>query len=71
MVRVGKDGHDHAIARGAREMDFTGRPMRGLVVVAASMLTTDDDLEEWVAEAVTFATSQPPKPPKPQKRVPR
>ena len=31
MVRVGKDGHVAALARGAEEMDFTGRPMRGIV----------------------------------------
>ncbi|HKR51278.1 MAG TPA: TfoX/Sxy family protein, partial [Pseudonocardiaceae bacterium] len=29
MVRVGKDGHVAALARGAHVMDFTGRPMRG------------------------------------------
>jgi len=68
MVRVGKDNHDHAISRGAHEMEFTGRPMRGLVVVPGSMLVTEQDLAEWVAEAVAFASSQPPKPPKPARR---
>ena len=33
MVRVGKDNHDAAINAGAAEMDFTGRPMRGMVIV--------------------------------------
>ena len=28
MVRVGKAGHDAALAAGAGEMSFTGRPMR-------------------------------------------
>jgi len=68
MVRVGKDNHDRAISRGAQEMEFTGRPMRGLVVVAGSMLVSEEDLAEWVAEAVTFARSQAPKPPKPARR---
>ncbi len=65
MVRVGKDNHDRTIARGAQEMDFTGRSMRGLVVVPGAMLTTDEGLEEWVVEAVDFARSEPRKPPKP------
>src|SRR5688572_24941697 len=55
MVRVGKENHDNALSRGAREMDFTGRPMRGMVVVPGVRLATDEDLEAWVAEAVTFA----------------
>jgi hypothetical protein len=34
MVRVGRDAYDDALARPhAREMDFTGRPMRGIVFV--------------------------------------
>ena len=63
MVRVGKAAHDDAIARGGREMDFTGRPMRGLVMVPGEALD-DDVLASWVAEAAAFAQSEPPKPPK-------
>ncbi len=33
MVRVGSENHEDALARGAVEMDFTGRPMRGMVLV--------------------------------------
>jgi len=64
MVRVGPDGHDDALARGATEMEFTGRPMRGMVIVPAALLTTDDDLDAWIDRAVMFARSQPAKPPK-------
>ena len=71
MVRVGKQGHDAAIARGAREMDFTGRPMRGLVVVDGEGLD-DASLTAWVDSAVTFAQSEKAKPPKPARpRKPR
>jgi TfoX/Sxy family transcriptional regulator of competence genes len=66
MVRVGKANHDAALARGAREMDFTGRPMRGLVVVPGEALD-DEPLAGWLDEAVRFAESEPPKPPKPPK----
>ena len=61
MVRVGKDGHEAALARGAREMDFTGRPMRGMVIVPGSQLVDESGLDPWVTLAVTFARSEPPK----------
>ena len=64
MVRVGPDGHDDAKARGATEMDFTGRPMRGMVIVPAALLTNDNELDSWIDQAVTYARAQPPKPPK-------
>ncbi len=68
MVRVGKDDYDAALARGAREMDFTGRPMRGLVIVDATAIKEDAQLEQWINQAVAFAESQPPKPRKPPKQ---
>lgn len=59
MVRVGRDGHDDAIAAPhARSMDFTGRPMRGMVYVAPAGVATDDDLRSWVDQAVRVATAQ-------------
>jgi TfoX/Sxy family transcriptional regulator of competence genes len=61
MVRVGKLGHQAAIADGAREMDFTGRPMRGLVMVGAPLLTDEAVLARWVQRAAEFALSDPPK----------
>lgn len=64
MVRVGAAGHDEALARGAQEMDFTGRTMRGMVVVPGPDLVAEDDLRRWVADAVSYARSQPPKAPK-------
>jgi TfoX/Sxy family transcriptional regulator of competence genes len=67
MVRVGKEAHDEAIAKGAREMDKTGRPMRGLVVVPGPTLDADS-LASWLEQAVRFAESEPRKPPKPPKR---
>lgn len=72
MVRVGKDRHDDALHRGAREMDFTGRPMRGLVIVPGETLD-DDPLWAWIDEAAAFALAEPPKAPKTPKprRPPR
>ncbi|HEV8281304.1 MAG TPA: TfoX/Sxy family protein [Candidatus Limnocylindrales bacterium] len=58
MVRVGPDGHDEAIAKPhARSMDFTGKPMRGMVYVAPAGVATDDDLRSWVDRAIRVATA--------------
>jgi TfoX/Sxy family transcriptional regulator of competence genes len=62
MVRVGKDNHDDAIAGGAEELTHGGRRMRGMVVVPGDM--DDDTLAGWVARAVGFAQSEPPKKPR-------
>ena len=62
MVRVSKDGYEAALAQPhVREMEFTGRPMRGFVVVAPD--ATDDDalLQDWVATGAAYALSLPPK----------
>jgi TfoX/Sxy family transcriptional regulator of competence genes len=58
MVRVGPDGHDEALTEsGTRPMDFTGRPMRGMVYVAPAAVATDHDLQRWVDRAVRVATA--------------
>jgi TfoX/Sxy family transcriptional regulator of competence genes len=64
MVRVGKPDYDAALARGAQEMLFTGRPMRGMVLVPDALVADDDGLESWVGSGVAFALSEAPKKPK-------
>jgi TfoX/Sxy family transcriptional regulator of competence genes len=62
MVRVGPEGYDTALSRPhARQMDFTGRPMKGFVYVAQAGFELDDDLQEWVDQAVEFVRSLPNK----------
>lgn len=52
MVRVGPEGHEEALQRAhVRPMDFTGRPMRGMVFVAAPALR-GEALERWVDRGV-------------------
>jgi len=61
LVRVGADGKAEALTRrGTREFDFTGRPMRGFVVVAGETLD-DDALADWMARGRRFAATLPPK----------
>ena len=62
MVRVGPDRYLEALERShARPMDFTGRPMKGFVYLPPEGLSTDADLQEWVAMGVDFALSLPKK----------
>ena len=56
MVRVGPEGNDEALAQPhARPMDFTGKPMRGMVYVAPAGVATDADLARWIDRAVNAA----------------
>jgi len=40
---------------GTRPFDMTGRPMKGWIVVDASMCAEDDDLRRWVSRGVAHA----------------
>jgi TfoX/Sxy family transcriptional regulator of competence genes len=61
MVRVGPDGNDAALAEPhTRPMDFTGRPIRGMVYVDPAGVSTDADLSRWVDWAVTVAIAEGP-----------
>jgi len=56
MVRVGPDGYRPALARAhAREMDFTGRSIKGFVFVEPAGIRTKRSLASWVALALAFA----------------
>ena len=60
MVRVGPDGHEAALAElHTRPMDFTGRPMRGMVYVEPAGTRSDIDLARWVDRAVKVAIAEP------------
>ncbi len=64
MVRVGPDAYAAALELPhAREMDFTGRSMRGMVYVDADGISEDDDLHVWLERGLTYARSLPPKHP--------
>ncbi len=62
MVRVGPDNYEDALSRPhARPMDFTGRPMRGMVYVAGPGFESAQDLAAWVESGAAFARSLPAK----------
>ena len=62
MVRVGPDRYQDSLAQpDAREMDFTGRAMKGMVYVGVDGIDSDDDLKSWVDRGLAFVTTLPPK----------
>ncbi len=62
MARVGPVRYAEALREpAAREMDFTGRPMKGYVYVSPDGIETDAALERWVTQCLVFAGSLPPK----------
>jgi len=49
MARIDPQLYPQALDRpGAREMDFTGRPMKGFVFVEEEGIDADDDLRDWL-----------------------
>jgi TfoX/Sxy family transcriptional regulator of competence genes len=58
MVRVGPDHYDEALAQPhARPMDFTGRPLAGMVYVDPKGYETDEALAGWIQRGVGFASA--------------
>jgi TfoX/Sxy family transcriptional regulator of competence genes len=62
MVRVGPDHFEDALASpGARPMDFTGRPMKGMVFVGPEGYANDKRLQGWVKQTLEYARFLPAK----------
>ena len=61
MVRTGPERYEDSLAQPyVRPMDFTGRPMTGMVFVGSEALD-DEGLARWIDAAVSFATTLPAK----------
>jgi hypothetical protein len=62
LVRVGPDEHEGALRRPhVRIMDFTGRPMKGFLVVDPPGIESDEALEGWIAQTRRFVKTLGPK----------
>jgi TfoX/Sxy family transcriptional regulator of competence genes len=62
MARVGPANYDAALrTKGVREMDFTGKPMRGYVFVDTEGLRAPGQVRRWVRQCAEFAATLPPK----------
>ncbi len=62
MARVGPARYQDALALAhVREMDFTGRPMKGYVYVDPPGLIEDGNLKAWVLWCLGHVAGLPPK----------
>ena len=62
MVRLGPSDAEKALNEPhVRPMDFTGKPMKGMVYVGPGGTASDDELAGWVETGAAFAESLPPK----------
>jgi TfoX/Sxy family transcriptional regulator of competence genes len=62
IVRVGAERHAEALAQPhARPMDFTGRPLRGFILVGRPGIRTAAGLDRWLRRGITFVSTLPPR----------
>ena len=62
MARVGPEQYPAALQEPhAREMDFTGRPMKGFVYIGAEGYNDDHDLQSWIHRCEKFVSTLEPK----------
>lgn len=62
MLHLGDSGAQTALGQPhTRAMDFTGKPMKGMIYVGVEGITSDQDLTRWVQHAKRFVRTLPPK----------
>jgi TfoX/Sxy family transcriptional regulator of competence genes len=55
MARIDPEKYEEALKKkGCREMDFTGRPMKGFVFIEPSGIDMEEDLEYWILLALEY-----------------
>lgn len=55
MARIDPDIYEEALDKpGCKEMNFTGRPMKGFVFIESEGTDMDDDLDYWVELCLEF-----------------
>jgi TfoX/Sxy family transcriptional regulator of competence genes len=61
MARVGPDNYEDCLAAPyAKEMDFTGKAMKGMIYVSPEGIADDSDLAHRVGLCTAFVESLPP-----------
>lgn len=55
MARIDPEFYEEAIRiKGCREMDFTGRPMKGFVLIEPVAVDMNDNLSFWIQKALDY-----------------
>ncbi len=58
MVRVGPDLYQSSLAQPhTREMDFTGKPLKGMVYIVSEGLETERQLGQWVQRGLAYVST--------------
>jgi TfoX/Sxy family transcriptional regulator of competence genes len=68
MLRLGEAAAAALEKPGIREMDFTGKPLKGFVYAEPAAVNTEPRLRRWLELSVAFANTLPPKKKKPAQR---
>jgi hypothetical protein len=62
MARVGPENYSECLSKShVREMDFTGKAIKGMVYIEPEGISEDSDLEKWIGMCEKFVASLPPK----------
>ncbi len=70
MARVGPENYAECLTKEhARVMDFTGKPMKGLLYIEPEGIAEDSDLRAWLGTCEQFVASLPPKKSKISKKM--
>ncbi|MBS2210577.1 TfoX/Sxy family protein [Carboxylicivirga mesophila] len=55
MARISPNLYEQYLTEeGCKQMDFTGRPMKGFVMIEPAGTDMDDDLDKWVQRCLNF-----------------
>ena len=55
MARIDPEIYEDALkTKGCRQMDFTGKPMKGYVLINPQGIDMESDLDYWIALALDF-----------------
>lgn len=55
MARINPEIQEEVLKKkGCREMDFTGRPMKGFVFVEPEGIDFDEELDEWIQLCIDY-----------------
>jgi len=69
MLRMGEERAMMALKKPhTREMDFTGRPLKGMIYVDPNGISTAASLQRWIRQASEFVATLPPRTRKPSKK---
>ncbi len=62
MCRIDPEAYESALEKpGCREMDFTGRPMKGWIMIDDTGMRTKADFDGWIALALAYNQKAKPK----------